>query len=123
MKRVQTIPRLPLVAFTCPAGRRKLLSETERASGPIYKLRYAAPRLSWRVATKTEGWSAFRLFALGSKHFNLTAVSTGGAGGWFSLGGASSSLGSSHKEKPALELELLAQSGAEHEQSPSKDKL
>ena len=59
----------------------------------------------------------------GSKHFNLTAVSTGGAGGWFSLGGASSSLGGSLQEEPALELELLAQSGAEHEQGPSKDKL
>ena len=32
-KEFKTIPRLPLMAFTCPAGPRKLLRETERARG------------------------------------------------------------------------------------------
>ena len=43
-----------------------------------------------------------------------SSVSTGGADGWSSFGGAGSSLDSSSlQEEPALELELIFQSGAQ----------
>ena len=86
----------------------------------IYKLCYAAIRLSWRAATKKEGWSAFRLAKKTIISFGNLTLLAGGAAGWPPIGRPWSSLEDRFGEEQAMELELT-HFGTDHYRSSPKD--